>query len=57
MRADVIEEMRALGHDADVWPDYPVSNATVCCIKVAPLTAGLRHAAADPRCKGYSRAW
>jgi gamma-glutamyltranspeptidase/glutathione hydrolase len=54
--AEVIEEMRALGHDVDVWPAYPASSAAVCAIKVDPET-GMRHAGADPRREGYALAW
>lgn len=56
MPAEVIEEMREIGHDVDVWPAYPASNAAVCAVKVDPQT-GLRHAGADPRREGYALAW
>jgi gamma-glutamyltranspeptidase/glutathione hydrolase len=56
MPEGVIEEMRSLGHDVDVWPRYPASNAAVCAVKVDPQT-GLRHAGADPRREGYALAW
>lgn len=56
MPEDVIEEMRQIGHDVDVWPLYPASNAAVCAIKIDPET-GLRHAGADPRREGYALAW
>ncbi len=56
MPKEVIEEMRQVGHDVDVWPLYPASNAAVCAIKIDPET-GLRHAGADPRREGYALAW
>lgn len=56
MPKDVIEEMRQIGHDVDVWPLYPASNAAVCAIKIDPET-GLRHAGADPRRECYALAW
>ncbi len=56
MPAGVIDEMRRVGHDVDVWPLYPASNAAVCAIRVDPET-GLRHAGADPRREGYALAW
>lgn len=56
MPAGVIEEMRALGHDVEVWPAYPAASAAVCAVKVDPQT-GLRHAGADPRREGYALAW
>jgi gamma-glutamyltranspeptidase/glutathione hydrolase len=56
MPAGVAEEMRTLGHDVDVWPLYPASNAAVCAVKIDPET-GMRHAGADPRREGYALAW
>jgi gamma-glutamyltranspeptidase / glutathione hydrolase len=56
MPAGVIEEMKALGHDVDVWPAYPASSAAPCAIKIDPET-GLCHAGADPRREGYALAW
>ncbi len=56
MPAGVIEEMKKLGHDVDVWPPFPASNAAVCAIKVDAET-GLKHAGADPRREGYALAW
>lgn len=56
MPVGVIEEMRALGHDVEIWPAYPAANAAVCAIKVDPQT-GLRHAGADPRRECYALAW
>jgi gamma-glutamyltranspeptidase/glutathione hydrolase len=52
----VIDEMKKLGHDVDVWPAFPASNAGVCAIRIDPET-GLRHAGADPRREGYALAW
>jgi len=56
MPREVIEKMRQLGYDVDVWPLYPASNAAVCAVKVDPET-GMRHAGADPRREGYALAW
>jgi gamma-glutamyltranspeptidase / glutathione hydrolase len=56
MPAGIVEEMKKIGHEVDVWPAYPASNAAVCAVKVDPET-GLRHAGADPRREGYALAW
>ena len=56
MPQGVVEEMRKRGHDVEIWPLYPPSNAGVCAIRVDP-ESGLRHAGADPRREGYAAAW
>jgi len=45
-----------MGHDVDVWPQFPAENAGVCAIMAHPKT-GLKHAGADPRREGYAGAW
>jgi len=56
MPQGVADEMRRRGHDVEIWPLYPPSNAGVCAIKIDPAS-GLRHAGADPRREGYAAAW
>ena len=53
---ETIEALRGMGHDVDVWPQFPAENAGVCAIMAHPKT-GLKHAGADPRREGYAGAW
>ena len=53
---DTIEALRGLGHDIDVWPQFPGQNGGVCAIVQHPRT-GQRHAGADPRREAYAAAW
>jgi gamma-glutamyltranspeptidase/glutathione hydrolase len=53
---ETLEELRARGHDVDVWPQFPAANAGVCAIMAHPET-GQKHAGADPRREGYAGAW
>ena len=50
------ESLAAMGHDLDVWPQFPGHNGGVCAVMVHPET-GQRHAGADPRREGYAGAW
>jgi gamma-glutamyltranspeptidase/glutathione hydrolase len=54
--AETIEALKVLGHDIDVWPQFPGQNGGVCAVMQHPAT-GLRHAGADPRREGYAAAW
>jgi len=53
---DTVEALRALGHDIDVWPQFPGQNGGVCAVMQHPGT-GQRHAGADPRREAYAAAW
>jgi len=54
--APTVESLKELGHDVDVWPQFPAENAGVCAVMVHPET-GQKHAGADPRREGYAGAW
>jgi gamma-glutamyltranspeptidase/glutathione hydrolase len=54
--AEKIEALRALGHDVDVWPQFPGHNGGVCAVVQDPAT-GQKFAGADPRREGYAGAW
>ena len=51
-----VDALKGLGHDVDVWPQFPAENAGVCAIMVHPET-GQKHAGADPRREGYAGGW
>ena len=53
---DTIEALRGMGHDVDIWPQFPAENAGVCAIMTHPET-GQKHAGADPRREGYAGGW
>jgi len=54
--AETVQALRLLGHDIDIWPQFPAQNAGVCAIMRNPHT-GQKHAGADPRREGYAAAW
>jgi len=54
--AQTLEALREMGHDIDVWPQFPGHNGGVCAIVRNPAT-GQKHAGADPRREGYAGAW
>ena len=54
--ADTITGLQSLGHDVDVWPQFPGQNGGVCAVMQHPET-GQKHAGADPRREGYAGAW
>lgn len=54
--AEVIDAMRARGHDVQVLPRLPAQGGAVCVVMRDPRT-GLVHAAADPRREAYALAW
>ncbi|MSQ54144.1 MAG: gamma-glutamyltransferase family protein [Betaproteobacteria bacterium] len=56
MPNDVIEAMRARGHDVEVLPRLPAKSGAVCAVMRDPRT-GLKHAGADPRREAYALAW
>lgn len=56
MPADVIEAMRARGHDVEVWPAFPAASGAVCAVLQDPVTGWL-HAGADPRREAYAMGW
>jgi gamma-glutamyltranspeptidase/glutathione hydrolase len=50
---DVIDRLRAMGHDVTVWPEWTGSAGSLGAILVDPST-GVRHGAADPRRIAYA---
>ncbi len=53
---DTVKALQSLGHDVDVWPQFPGQNGGVCAVMQHPQT-GQKHAGADPRREGYAGAW
>ncbi len=53
---DTVKALQSLGHDVDVWPQFPGQNGGVCAVVQHPQT-GQKHAGADPRREGYAGAW
>jgi gamma-glutamyltranspeptidase/glutathione hydrolase len=47
------EELRALGHEVEVWPDYARAAGSLCVIALDPATGTLM-AGADPRRENYA---
>ena len=56
MPREVIEAMRARGHDVEILPRLPAKSGAVCAVMLDPRT-GLKHAGADPRREAYALAW
>lgn len=54
--SEVIEAMRAKGHDVEIWPPFPAANGAVCAVMHDRATGWL-HAGADPRREAYAMAW
>ncbi len=53
---DTVQALQSMGHDVDVWPQFPGQNGGVCAVLQHPVT-GQKHAGADPRREGYAGAW
>lgn len=51
-----VAELRARGHDVQLWEHAVSSAGAVCAIMRDPVT-GLLHAGADPRREAYALAW
>jgi gamma-glutamyltranspeptidase/glutathione hydrolase len=55
-----IDELRALGHDAQPWPqegDKYLEGLNAVCLARADLGTGVKTAAADPRRPAYALGW
>jgi gamma-glutamyltranspeptidase/glutathione hydrolase len=49
----ICEDLRALGHDVELWPEYARAAGSLCAIVLDPTT-GTLWAGADPRRENYA---
>lgn len=49
-------ELKAMGHNTQLWARLPAAGGGVCAVMRDPQT-GLKHAGADPRRECYALAW